>query len=394
MMAGCTAYMLETPAQIKERLKASQSILIALPKHWDGDSLASAIALAWHLEKDGKNATIVADGLVFPKNLRFLKPDDKLFLGALRQLRKFIITVDMARAKLGEFSYSVEGDKMHIYLTPEDGMFEASDVHTASAGFRYDCLIVLGAPDLVSLGAPFETQAEFFYAVPIINIDHHANNDNFGQINHVDVVSATTAEVVYFLLKDTLDAMIDERMATALLTGVIAGTKSFRSATITPRCLEVVSDLIHRGAERETIMQHLYRARSIRTLKLWGRVLTHIEESPEHKLLWSTITADDFAATGATPEESIEVIDELLTTMADPKVQVLFSERARDPESICDVMVNAEHGADARVLLKPWNPQGSTERAMASIRGLSLEQTTREVVEYIKKALPPTPSKK
>lgn len=384
--------MLEVTAQIKERLAASQSTLIALKKNWGGDDLASALALAWHLESQGKVATIVAQGFAFPKNFRFLKPDDRLFLGALRQLRKFVITVDMARAKLAEFSYSVDGDKMHIYLTPEEGMFEPRDVSTKNAGYRYDCIVTLGVPDLVSLGETFETQAEFFYATPIINIDHTSGNEHYGQINHVDLVATTTAEIVHLLLRDTLGATIDPRLATALLTGIIAGTKSFRSAVITPRCLDIVSELISRGADREAIMHHLYRTRSITTLKLWGRVLTHIQESPEHKLIWSTITAADLVATGASPVDASDVLDELLTTMPDPEIQVLLTEipshdAASKQQSVCDVIVNVERGADARHLLKPWVGTGTPARASARIYGTSLDDLTKNVIEHIENEL-------
>ncbi|MBI4276226.1 hypothetical protein HY629_00065 [Candidatus Uhrbacteria bacterium] len=379
--------MLETPVQIREQFARSQSILIALRKHWDGDALASALALAWHLESQGKTVTIVADGFVFPKQFRFLKPEDGLFLSALRQLRKFIVSVDMARAKVAEFSYSVEGDHMHIYLTPEEGMFEPADVTTKSAGFRYDCIVTLGVPDLPSLGTTYDAQAEFFYTTPVVNIDHHAGNEHYGQMNHVDIVATTTAEALAVLCKETLGGIVNERCATAFLTGIIAGTKSFRSAAITPRCLQVVGDLIARGADREAIMQNLYRTRALTTLKLWGRVLTRIQESPEHKLIWSTITAEDLASTHASPNDATDVIDELMLTMPDPEVQVLFTERMSSNGDACDVMVNVERGADARMLLKPWNPQGARDRATAHVNGLPLAEVTTKVVEYIKKEL-------
>ena len=65
-------------------------------------------------------------------------------------------------------------------------------------------------------------------------------------------------------------------MATALLAGMIAATNSFQSPQVTPQTLELASQLIVRGADRQKVIESLYRTKDIDTLKNWGKVLSRL----------------------------------------------------------------------------------------------------------------------
>ena len=47
----------------------------------------------------------------------------------------------------------------------------------------------------------FDGNSGNFYEVPVVNIDHHAENDNFGQLNIVDITASATSEVLADLLQ-------------------------------------------------------------------------------------------------------------------------------------------------------------------------------------------------
>jgi phosphoesterase RecJ-like protein len=59
----------------------------------------------------------------------------------------------------------------------------------------------------------------------LVNIDHHASNDNFGTANLVDVTAAASAELVSRVI-DALGIKWTPEMATAALVGIMTDTGS------------------------------------------------------------------------------------------------------------------------------------------------------------------------
>ena len=80
-------------------------------------------------------------------------------------------------------------------------------------------------------------------------------------------------KILFNLITDYSRDLVDEDIATCLLAGLIAKTKSFKTQNITPQSLAISSQLLAMGAKREEIVNKLYRSRSLNVLKLWGRVL-------------------------------------------------------------------------------------------------------------------------
>ncbi|MEY4745098.1 MAG: hypothetical protein RL272_1043, partial [Candidatus Parcubacteria bacterium] len=279
----------------------SEHPLITFRKEWSVDAIASALALAKFLEKKGKRVDVVADGFSAPKSLRFL-PGIENVKPTFNRLRKFVIHLDVSKTKIDELSYDIEGDKLRIHVTPKEGRFDGKDVTTASTDFKYDCIITVDTPDYGALGTLFSANTEFFYDRPTINIDHEPANEQYGNLNCVDITATSTAEVVHSLLKSTGEHFLTEDVATCLLAGIISKTRSFKTSSVTPRTLDIASELVSAGAKREEIVQNLYRTRTISTLKLWGRALARLKFDPGIKMAWSLLVRQDFIHAGATEE--------------------------------------------------------------------------------------------
>jgi nanoRNase/pAp phosphatase (c-di-AMP/oligoRNAs hydrolase) len=185
-------------------------------------------------------------------------------------------------------------------------------------------VIALGTSDLESLGKIYDNNVDFFYKTTIVNIDHHPGNEEFGQVNFIELNAVATAEILFEFLKDYRADFIDEDIATCLLTGIIYKTKSFKTPNLTPHALATTSELIRLGARREEIVNHLYRSRDIKVLKLWGRVLNNLQGSGENRLVWSTLFKNDFDMTGSNEESLLEVVDELIINIPQAKIIILF----------------------------------------------------------------------
>ncbi|MBI4281746.1 hypothetical protein HY625_02880 [Candidatus Uhrbacteria bacterium] len=389
--------MLTIPQQFTETVQRAKRILIAFRKNGDGDAIASALAVAHLITTMGKSeVSIVSQDFVLPKNIAFL-PRAKEIVASLSGLRKFTIELDAKNVKLKDFSYDLTDGKLKIFLTPEEGFFRAEDMTYAASPFAYDCIITVNTPDLASLGDVYTKHAEFFYATPIINIDHDIANESYGQINLIDPTATATGEALFEAILSLGSHFIDKTLATYLLTAIIAETRSFRSPRITPKTLQMTGELIAHGADRDNIMQNLYRTRSVGTLKLWGRVLTRLEHDAAIGFAWSSLTAEDFERTGATPEQLPDIVEDLLQNAPTVKTTLLLYEEVTKD----GIVVNASGDRpvagvlcttapySALALCSNFKPSGSKERAYFRLPTHSLREAEKEVVEKIKAQLAP-----
>jgi phosphoesterase RecJ-like protein len=367
--------------QIYENINKSQNILICIPKDPTTDAVAAGLALFSVLEKMNKKAKVVCSEFTLPPHNQFL-PKSKEIASDLTSLRKFIITLDVTRTKVEELSYDIKNDQLDIYITPKDGTFREKDVSLSSSDYEYDLIFVLDSPDLEMLGKLYDNNTEFFYHTPLINIDHNPANENFGQINLVDLTATSTSEIIFELVKNWKEDILDEYNATSLLAGIISKTKSFQTNSVTPRSLAIASHLISSGARREEIIRHLYQTKSVETLKLWGRALAKLKQDKENKIVWSALNTDDFIKSGSASEEDVlSVIDELIIDAPEAETIIIFFEKTKGNYQ---AIVNTPSTVDALLLFKDYHPQGTKDFTRIAIQAQSLEEAEQKVLNDVR----------
>jgi phosphoesterase RecJ-like protein len=260
-----------------------------------------------------------------PSSHTFLPKSGTIEKG-LRSLQKFVITVDTKEAKLDSLSYDIDGDELHIYLTPKNNFYQAKDVRAAASEYAHDAIITIAVSRLKDLGPLYDDNLEFFYHTPLLNIDHRSANDRYGHVNLIDLVASSTSEIVFELVKRLGFENLDEQVATSLLTGIISKTKVFQSHAVTPRSLAVASHLIAAGARRDEIIKNLYQTKTLNTLQLWGRALTRLKISSDKRVVWTTVLAGDLQHLQTTAADAAGVLDELMVNAPDADTMILFVE--------------------------------------------------------------------
>lgn len=373
---------LELNRQIEEAIKRSRHILLTFRPTTAGDGLSSALALGEVLQNLGKQVEIASDGYVPPLVFSFL-PNLKTVKPALSPLQKFIIKVDISKNKLESLSYDVKNDELFIYVTPRAGLINKEDIKTASTDLKFDLIFILGSPDLESLGKIYDNNTELFYRTPTINIDNNPANEHFGKINAVDITASSTTEIIFEMLQQIHPEQLKANLATMLLTGLIIKTQSFRAPNISARTLHNASLLVELGADREMIVRNLYRTRSINTLKLWGQALASLKHDSKRGLVWLSLTRDNFRGAGSTEKDLPEIIDELIANSPEAKIIVLLYET----DDGIHGLVHTHPSLEAKLLVRPFDPQGSKNRVSISVSNQDLAGAEVAVVEQIKKIL-------
>ena len=270
----------EIPKQIQQLIETSKRILITTSHQFSGDDLASAVALFLILNKLNKNAEIVIDSFELPQEFGFL-PEVRNIKPNVKKLKKYLINLNISQTGIEELAYDIEGDNLRIHFSPKKGVLTPEDLTFNTSEFSFDLIFTVGAADLESLGTLYDHHRDLFYQIPVINIDNSPSNDSFGHINLIDVTATSSAEIIYNLIKNLQLPVLDEKISTCLLTGMIAATRSFKTENVTPISLTIASELMNLGANRQEIITKLYQTKTISILKLWGKILTRLQSDPE-----------------------------------------------------------------------------------------------------------------
>lgn len=155
-----------------------------------------------------------------------------------------------------------------------------------------------------------KTKPNLFSGVPpLINIDHHASNDNYGKVNIVDDTAAAATQIVYYFLK-FCGLKITRHIATCLLHGLYFDTGSFMHSNTEPEVLEVASTLVWKGADFKTISRSQFHTMPIQQLKIYGKIFERARVNPR-KIALSALTDEDFTAAKATADDTTGAIDYL-----------------------------------------------------------------------------------
>ena len=376
--------------QFLEAIERSRHALLTFRSAWTADAVTSALALKRILEKRGKKADIVAENFNAPAALAFL-PGIAEIKPRFHQLRRFTIELDISKIAVDELAYDHDGEKLRIHVAPKSGMYAPEHVTTAPGAFKYDLVVTLDTPDYASLGGLYRDHTELFFAQPTVNIDHDPANEHYGNINLVDLTATSTAEVLYRQFADAKEPFLDEDTATLLLTGMMAKTKSFRGAAVTPRTLSTAAELMAAGARRDQIVEQLYRTRTIPTLKIWGRALARLKYDPVTKLAWTVLVRQDFVHAGAKEDRLSDVIEELILSAPEADaVAVLYEQESPtapgQTAGVCALVASERHG-DALQLVAPLRPEGHRRLARVCLTGVSIIDAERRVKEAVAAAL-------
>lgn len=372
--------------QIFNLIDKSQRILLLTHAKADCDGLGSMISMYLALQALGKEVTAATNDPA-PEALSFL-PSINIVQNSVSS-SNFIITLDIRNTPLNKIKYKLADDhtKVNIIVTPRNGRFSPEDVSMGQEEHHFDLIMTFDTGNLEHLGPLYEQNAEMFFNTPLINIDHHASNTDYGQVNFVDVVSASTTEMMLELLREMegryQKKFLDSDVATLLLAGLITDTGSFQHANTSPRAMEVAAQLLDLGARQQEIIKNIYKTKKLSTLKLWGTVLSKVETDPIYRLVWSSISKNDLAETGATSEESEGIIDDLLSNAPGAEVIMLF--KYNDEGYVSVSMRSTTNSVDVGKICADMGGGGHVRAAGLKRRdGTSLEKLIDETLSKVR----------
>ena len=202
-----------------------------------------------------------------------------------------------------------------------------------------------------------------------INLDHHLSNSGFGDLNLVDPRKASSAELVFELIR-RMEVPIDSDTATCLYTGVVTDTGRFQYSNTIPETLRAAAELRDLGADHLAVAERVYESASLAQLRILGNVLARAQL--QDGVVFSWLETKDLA--GERPEAAEDIID-VLRTVRDARIALLLKEQA---DGSWKGSLRSRGGGDVSQVAKSFGGGGH-----AAAAGFTVQGSRDEVVEQV-----------
>ncbi len=290
----------------------------------DGDALGSQLAFQRLLRKLGKRSHVVCDGGVLPE-YRFLPGSGRVGTGP-KDLR-------------GNYGAIV----------------------------ALDC----GAWDRLERLAPALPLGD----LPVLNVDHHASNDRFGDLNWVDPSFSSTGEMIWEVLRVSR-VRPDRAIATCIYTALLTDTGRFSFSNTTAQTHLRTSELLECGVRPAEVHREIFRQKTPGQLRFAAACLQRIRISKDGRVGWLVLSRDLYRKTGYEPAETQEYIDNV-KSLKGVKVAVLL--RETNVSGKIKISWRTDPGIDGIALARRWGGGGHARASGATFWG-TLAKAEREVV--------------
>lgn len=238
--------------QIVERLKQATNILVTVSANPTVDQLASCIGITLFLNKLGKHATAVFSGEA-PSTIEFLQPEATLEKNT-NSLRDFIIALD--KSKADKLRYKVEENVVKIFITPYRTSLSQEDLNFSQGDFNVEAVLALGVAEREDLDKAIVAHGRILHDATVMSVST-GSSGGLGSINWSDPSSSSLCEMLTSLLDELKKDQLDNQIATALLTGIVAQTDRFSNEKTSPQTMSQASILMAAGANQQLIATKL-----------------------------------------------------------------------------------------------------------------------------------------
>jgi phosphoesterase RecJ-like protein len=318
----------DTLASILDALHRAASICVIGHVRPDGDCVGSQLGLGMALKAAGKDVQIWNEDPM-PRKLAFLDPK---------------------------------------------GLFQ-----TPKTGKAFDCVVATDCATLERLGTAGVCATD---RKLLINIDHHASNTLYGDLNWVVSDVPSTGELILQLLRRA-QWEITPAMADCLFAAVSTDTGSFRYSSTRPATFRAAAELVESGADLGRIGHHVYDSHPMSRFRLLRHVYRQCRLTHDDRIAYFWLRRADYVRAGAEREESEGLIDHIRAI--EPVVVACVFEDAG--EGLVRISLRSKSDSvDVNAVAQQFGGGGHKAAAGAKIAGTPLG-VQRRVLRALRRAL-------
>lgn len=248
--------------QIIQSIKDVTNILVTVSADPSVDELSAALGLTIFLNKLGKHAAAVFSGKV-PPAISFLEPDET-FEATADSLRDFIIALD--KEKADHLRYKVVDDAVKIFITPYRATITEADLEFSQGDYNIELVLALNVESQDHLDKALTAHGKILHDAVVSTVTAGMVRSSLGTVDWHDDKASGVSEMLVDLIDElrTPKVTMDEQIATALLTGVVAATERFSNNLTSSRVMTLAAELMAVGANQQLIATKLAEGQAIK----------------------------------------------------------------------------------------------------------------------------------
>lgn len=162
------------------------------------------------------------------------------------------------------------------------------------------------------------------HAIAIAIVDHHVTHDGFGQVNVVEPELASTASLVFELMREA-GATLDLVAAEALYVGLFTDTGNFRYSNTDARAHRMAAALVEAGVDPSDVTSRVHATAPAGRLRFFGEALAALQMLEGGRLAVVEATPEQFERHGLVGADTEGLVD-MPRAIAGVEVVALFSE--------------------------------------------------------------------
>ena len=214
-----------------------------------------------------------------------------------------------------------------------------------------------------------------------INIDHHAGNEMYGDVNWVDGTAAACGEMVADII-DALGVPWSREIASHLYLAVATDTGGFRYGPMSARTFDTARRIALAGVDTAELSRTIFDSYGVGRVRLIGALLGTMELHEGERLALLTLDDAMLTATGATMDDTEGLVN-LPLGARDIAVVALLKQQGADRYR---VSLRSKGAVDVREVATQWNGGGHHNAAGCSIPG-SAAEVRQALVEALGRAM-------
>jgi phosphoesterase RecJ-like protein len=149
------------------------------------------------------------------------------------------------------------------------------------------------------------------FMCPLINIDHHVDNERFGDVVWIEPMASATGEMVTELISES-GWGLQKSEAEALYVALISDNGGFSFESTTLKSHAVAMTLIEAGVSPNKIAEELNSNLSEGILNLWGRAMMRATVFADGRCAIFWLNTEDFSQTETTRDATENLVNVLL----------------------------------------------------------------------------------
>lgn len=242
-------------------------------------------------------------------------------------------------------------------------------------------MAVLDCSDLKRTGRVYTLNKD---DLPVLNIDHHISNVNFGSINWVEPEASCCCQMIYKLYK-RLKVPLDRDAALSLYTGILTDTGSFHYTNTSAFVHKIAAELLQFDIDISLVYKNVYGNIPFSDLKLLMKTLPTMKRAAGGKIACFTIKKNIFKKAKKIRIDLSECLLSFGRSLKDVEVVVLFKENL-GPKKEVRVNFRSDGKIDVNKIADFFGGGGHKTASGATICG-NIEEIRKKVLNKIRAAL-------